>query len=196
MTSGTVTLNAAAPADTKITLTSGDAKLATVPDSVTIKAGARSAEFPIMAPNTVTEKKTVTITGALGAEKPVSGNLDVVPIVPISITIPSPEVIAGKVVTATVTLNGLAPGKEGGSITLTSASSNADVAKVTGKIHIDVGSNSGTFLILPGNVQTVMTATITASYNGGQRNSDDLRCTGRSSPTSRSRLPRSSVGRL
>jgi hypothetical protein len=166
MTTGTVTLNAVAPADTKINLMSGDVKLATVPDSVTVRAGAQSGTFPIMAVNAVTEKKTVTITGTLGGQKPVPGNFDVVPVIPISVTIPSPEAVAGNVLTATVTLNGLAPGKMGGTITLTSASSNADAAKVNGKLRIDVGSNSGTFLILLGNVQTVMTSTITVSYNG------------------------------
>ncbi|MFZ0821984.1 MAG: immunoglobulin domain-containing protein, partial [Candidatus Acidiferrales bacterium] len=106
---GTVTLNAAAPTGgAVVTLTSSNTSVASVPASVTVAAGAISANFPV---STVAVSTTVQVnfTASFGGSK-ANTSISVLAGAPIIVTQPlSTTVNVGQTATFTVVATGAAP---------------------------------------------------------------------------------------
>lgn len=163
---GTVTLTAAAAADTVVSLSSTDTTVLTVPSSVTVPAGSTSATFTI---------STVRFTNSAGTFACVNGTaggatgtdcLDVNPApsgpTPASITF-SPTTVPGSwPATGTVTLTSAASG--GAVVTLSSG--NPAVASVPSEAVISAGQSSVAFPVTTTAVTAATTVTITASADG------------------------------
>lgn len=161
-TTGTVTLNGAAPAGGAQVPLSSNNTAASVPPSVTIPAGATSATFmPTTTP--VSVSTPVTITASYGGAS-TSGTLTLLPPAPSALTL-SPSSITGATTspTGTVTLNGPAP--SGGA--LVSLSSSNPVASVPPSVTVPAGATTAAFTLTTQAVATASTVSISASLNGG-----------------------------
>ncbi len=106
---GKVTLNAAAPADTKVSLKVDKNGFVTIPADITVGAGFSDALFSIKAIKVVTEDVTVTVTATLDKVDK-SDALTIVPLVPVMLALDSggKAVVGGQAAPATVTMNGFA----------------------------------------------------------------------------------------
>jgi hypothetical protein len=167
---GTVTLTAPAPSGGfVVNLSSSNTSVATVPSSVTVPAGATSANFTV-ATNPVSSVRSVTITAAAGGitrtatltVNPPASNVTLQ-----SLTISPTSVWGGSTATGTVTLSGPAPAG-GVVVQLRSSSSRASVPS---SITIPAGATSARFTIQTRSTfwPFVETVTITATYNGVSR---------------------------
>ena len=167
---GTVTLTAPAPSGGfVVNLSSSNTSVATVPSSVTVPAGATSANFTV-ATNSVSSATSVTITAAAGGitrtatltVNPPASNVTLQ-----SLTISPTSVWGGSTATGTVTLSGPAPAG-GVVVQLRSSSSRASVPS---SITIPAGATSARFTIQTRSTfwPFVETVTITATYNGVSR---------------------------
>ena len=145
-TTGTVTLSAGAPAGGGVVaLASSDTAVATVPTSVTVTAGAISANFTVST-SVVPASATVTISGAYGGVTrsavltvlPASTTLASVSLNPASVTGGSPS-------SGTVILSATA--SAGGAV-VTLSSSNPAVATVPAGVTVPAGATSGNFTVL------------------------------------------------
>jgi hypothetical protein len=161
---GTAQLSSAAPASGAV-VSLGVTGPASVPVSVTIPAGATSANFTI-ATGSVSVATNATITGTYaGVAK--SATLTINP-PSASVTLSSlsvnPSVIPNAgTATGTVTLSGSAPT---GGVSVALASSNTAAATVPASIVIPAGSSSASFGITAKLVNMRTTVTISASYAG------------------------------
>ena len=159
---GTVTLSAAAPNDTVVTLTSNNA-VATVPLDITIPAGATSQSFAIKT-KAVTSPVNATIQAKIGAGT-ISSTLTVRPIGVKSVTLTPNPVVGGSSVTGKVTLEAKIPAGFSG-ITVTLSSSNPSVANPTvTSITIPAGASTGAFTINTSHVAANTAVTISAAAN-------------------------------
>ncbi len=158
---GTVTLNSAAPAGgTVVTLTSGNTNAATVPAAVTVAAGAKSASFAV-ATKAVTAVTQANITATcVGASRIVTLTLNP-PLV--GVTVNPAAVLGGVGSTGRVTLGTAAPA---GGAMVTLASSNLNAATVPASVIVAAGATSATFAITTKVVTAVKAVTITATYSG------------------------------
>jgi thermitase len=165
---GTVTLTAPAPSGGfVVNLSSSNTSVATVPSSVTVPAGATSANFTV-ATNSVSSATSVTITAAAGGitrtatltVNPPASNVTLQ-----SLTISPTSVWGGSTATGTVTLSGPAPA--GGAVV--QLRSNSNRASVPSSITIPAGATSARFTIQTRSAFSVTTVTITATYNGVSR---------------------------
>jgi thermitase len=165
---GTVTLTAPAPSGGfVVNLSSSNTSVATVPSSVTVPAGATSANFTV-ATNPVSSVRSVTITAAAGGitrtatltVNPPASNVTLQ-----SLTISPTSVWGGSTATGTVTLSGPAPA--GGAVV--QLRSNSSRASVPSSITIPAGATSARFTIQTRSAFSVRTVTITATYNGVSR---------------------------
>ena len=112
---GTVTLNGAAPAGgAVVTLQSSNVPVAQVPASVTIPAGSTSASFTITTSG-VASSTSVTITGNYRNTRTTTLTVSVASLS--SLTLNPSTVTGGSSSTATLTLNGAAPPYWGGRYT-------------------------------------------------------------------------------
>jgi len=162
---GTVTLPSAAPAGgTVVSLTSNLPGSATVPASVTVAAGATSANFTITtfpsAGTTVQLSATLVDTilfAALGVNPPAaSATLS-------SVTVSPATAVGGNSSTGTVTLSAAAP--SGGAV-VTLSSSNTAVATVPASVTVAAGSTSKTFTVTTQPVASSTPVTISGSFGG------------------------------
>jgi len=162
---GTVTLNAAAPAGgVVVSLSSSNTSAATIPPSVMVAANATSATFTVTS-NTVTSSATSVITATLNGS--VTATLTVVPAATglSSLTLnPTTVVGGGANAIGTVTLNGFAlPG--GTVVTLSSSDAHATVpANVT----VPANATSAAFTVTSLPVTSLVSVTITATLNGSK----------------------------
>jgi len=160
---GTVTLNVAAPAGgTMIGLSSSNPAVATVPASVTVAAGATSANFTVST-SLVTTSTPVTMQAAN-----FSAVLNVIPATTLSSLALNPAtVIAGNSSSGTVTLS--APAPAGGAVVALS-SSNA-VATVPTSVTVAAGVTSTAFTVSTSSLTACapVVATISAAYGGVTR---------------------------
>ena len=165
---GTVTLTAPAPSGGfVVNLSSSNTSVATVPSSVTVPAGATSANFTV-ATNPVSSVTSVTITAAAGGitrtatltVNPPASNVTLQ-----SLTISPTSVWGGSTATGTVTLSSPAPA--GGAVV--QLRSNSSRASVPSSITIPAGATSARFTIQTRSAFSVRTVTITATYNGVSR---------------------------
>jgi hypothetical protein len=156
---GTVTLNGAAPAGgALVTLQSSNTAAAQVPASVTIAAGSTSATFTITT-TPVTANTSVTITGTYGIARTTTLTVNAATLS--SIARNPTSVVGGNNSTGTVTLNGAAPA--GGAV-VTLQSSNTSAAKVPASVTIAAGSTSTTFTITTSGVASSTSVTLTGVY--------------------------------
>src|SRR5262245_20837513 len=156
---GTVTLNSAAPpGGAVVTLTSSNAA-ATVPVSVTVAAGATTKTFAVTT-RTVTAATQVNITAtSLGASRISTMTLNP-PAGLVRVTV-NPTAVTGNVSsTGTVTLGSAAP--VGGAV-VTLTSSNA-AATVPVSVTVAAGATTKTFPVNTSTVTAVTAVTITATY--------------------------------
>jgi uncharacterized protein YjlB len=138
---GTVALNGPAPAGgATVSITSSD-ETVTVPATVTIKAGHKSASFKI-ATATVALQTPATLTATLGSAT-VTTTLIVNPVSLVELGIRPSHVKGGGTSTGTVYLDGPAPA---GGLVVTLAS-NSDSAAVPATVTIPAGQNSLAFTI-------------------------------------------------
>ncbi len=159
---GTVTLSGAPAADTVISLSSSNASVAQVPSSVTVAAGATSADFNVTT-SPVTTTTGVNITASYGSSTP-SATLTVTPpLTASSVSLNPTSVVGGNSSTGTVTLSGLAPA---GGANVTLSSSNTSVAQVPSSVTVASGATSATFNVTTSTVATTTGVNITANYGG------------------------------
>ncbi len=167
---GTVTLTAPAPSGGfVVNLSSSNTNVATVPNTVTVPAGATSATFTVST-RAVTSTTSVTITAsANGVSR--TATLTVNPssssVTLQSLTISPTSVWGGSTATGTVTLSGPAPA---GGVVVSLRSSNSTRASVPSSITIPAGATSANFTIrTTSRFFSITTVTITATYNGVSR---------------------------
>jgi len=151
---GTVTLNSAAPAGgTVVNLTSSSSS-AVVPSTVTIAAGASTGTFTITT-SVVATSATATITATLGSTS-VNTTLTITPPGLTGLTLSPTSLQGGNSSTGTLTLSGPAP-TGGDVVSLTSSSSSAVVPS---SVTVAAGATSATFTITTSAVANSTTATI------------------------------------
>jgi hypothetical protein len=165
---GTVTLpSAAPPGGTVVSLTSNLPGSASVPASVTVAAGATSANF------TVTTFPVATTTVQLSArvvDTILFASLGVSPSAPASptlssVTVSPTTVVGGISSTGTVTLSAAAP--SGGAV-VTLSSSNTAVAAVPSSVTVAAGSTSRTFTVTTLTVASSAPVTISGSFGANR----------------------------
>jgi hypothetical protein len=162
---GTVTLTFPAPAGgATVELSSSDAA-ATPPASVTVPAGSTSVTFAVStSPVTVSTPVTISASYSGGTR---TASLTVLPPSLSSMTLMPTSVVGGPLgsSTATVTLNGPAPG---GGVIVSLSSDNA-AATVPASVTIRAGTSRAPFAVNTSVVVFSTTATISASHETGTR---------------------------
>jgi len=164
---GTVTLTAPAPSGGfVVNLSSSNTNVATVPSTVTVPAGATSANFTVST-QAVSSATSVTITASAGGvSRTATLMVNPAPSVTLqSLTISPTSVWGGSTATGTVTLSGPAPAG-GVVVQLRSSSSRASVPS---SVTIPAGATSARFTIQTRSAFSITTVTITATYNGVSR---------------------------
>ncbi len=165
---GTVTLNGAAPAGGATVALSSSNGAARVPSSVAVAAGATSATFTVS--TSAVAASTTVISAAYGGVTR-SASLTVAPAPPppatlSSLTLNPTSVIGGlQTSTGTVTLSGAAPA---GGATVALSSSNG-AARVPSSVFGPAVATSATFTVNTSIVLLSTSAAISASYNGTTR---------------------------
>jgi hypothetical protein len=164
-TTGTVTLTGPAPSGgVTISLFSANPNRVQVPGSVTVPAGATSANFPVTTAATAFQWP-ITVAAVLGPAQ-ASGQLlvDTAGGATLqSFTISPNSVPAGTPATATITMNGSVTGSFDAPIAL--SSSDPSVVGVVAGVSVPVGSSSTTFQLFGQDLAKKTTVTITASFD-------------------------------
>jgi photosystem II stability/assembly factor-like uncharacterized protein len=159
---GTLQLSSAAPAGgVSITLFSSRPSVVAVPPSVAIAGGVSSATFTAKTFQ-VTASTTATVSATLSGAT-LAAQLTVVPPTLVQLIINPSTIDSGRKASATVFLDGLAPA--GGAV-VALASSNSGVAAVPPSVTIPQGAGSVRFAVTGQQVQSVVSAVITASWKG------------------------------
>jgi hypothetical protein len=160
---GTVTLTAAAPAGGSLVNLSSANSAAIVPASVTVLAGATSANFSVTS-NTVTVVSAGNISASYnGVSKSTTFTVNPQPTATLSSLVLKPtSVRSGDSSSGTVTLT--APAPAGGLIV--NLSSTSSKATVPSSVTVAAGSSSASFTIITSPVTRKLVVTISASRNG------------------------------
>ena len=163
-TTGTVTLSTNAPVGGKVvTLSSSITGVATVPVSVTVPAGTRTATFTITA-GTVAANTAVTITASTNGSSGTAAITVTPPVAALStVTTNVAAATGGVAVTGTVTLTRAAP--TGGAV-VTLASSSTTIGTVPASVTVAAGATTATFAITTRTVTAASTLTVTGTYLG------------------------------
>ncbi len=159
-----ISFTADVSADTKVTLTSSNKAVASVPSSETIASGDSSHGFTITT-SAVTTPTTVTITATLNGEsKSATITVNPPPTALKSVVLSPASVQGGSAATTAnrVYWTGNAPASE----VVTLKSSNTAVAAVPSSVTISSGSSSHAFTITTKAVTSTQTVTITATSGG------------------------------
>ena len=167
-TANRVYLHGNAYSNAVVTLTSSNTAVATVPSSVTIKAGSSSNTFMITT-KAVTSTQTVTITATYnGASETAT----------LTVTAPPSSgaaTLKSVVLSPTSTVGGSSnttanrvylTGDASSDTTILLTSSNTAVAQVPHSLIVEQGSSSRSFIIVSSSVTTTQTVTISASSGG------------------------------
>ena len=163
LSSCTVTLKAAAAANTIVTLASSVGTL-TVPIWITVMAGSASATFAAMA-GTVSSDQTATVTATLNGGSQ-AATISLVSPATVSLLSCTPGNLGqGRTSSCTITLS-KAAGTGGATVIV---SSNAAAVWVPSSLAVPAGSSTASFTATAGVVTVDQTATVTASLNGGSR---------------------------
>lgn len=159
---GTVTLyEKATGIGLTLTLFSFDTNVATVPPTVKVLGGQQSVTFPINTKG-VSSPDVVTIM-AYNNKGSVIAYLTVVPPAPEKLTFNPDPVRGGNDVTATVSLNGVAPT---GGLTVALSSENTKLATVPATVKVPAGAGQVTFPVTTYAVAAQSIAMINAAANG------------------------------
>lgn len=157
---GTVNLTGAVKANAVITLTSSAPAVASVPATVTVLAGARTATFPITA-GSVTASTNVTLSATFeGVTK--TKAISVKPVAMYTVTLNPAAVTGGTPSTGTAKINAAAAA---GGVTVALASSGAGVL-VPAMVTIPAGTISVTFPLTTQAVVASTPVTISGTYKG------------------------------
>ena len=156
---GTVTLNAAAPVGGAVVTLASNNAAAQVGPSVTVAAGATTATFTVTT-STVGTVVVATISATYNSSTQ-SATLTVNPVTVTLVSLNPTSVVGGSSSTGTVTLNAAAP--VGGAV-VTLASNNA-AAQVGPSVTVAAGATTATFTVTTSTVGAVVVATISATYN-------------------------------
>ena len=156
---GTVGLDNAAPSGGAL-VTLASTGPVSVPASVTVPAGAKTAGFPISTSGVSSPSPSTVLAGYNGDSR--QAGLSVSPAALVSLSLNPSSVDSGSTSTGTVTLNGKAGGA--GAV-LALSSSNKLAATVPASATIPAGSTSATFTVSTKVVNSA-TATISATYAG------------------------------
>lgn len=161
---GTVTLGGPAPDGGATVLLSSSSPYVSVPESVTVESGDTSATFELEFGN-VSSSVSVTVLASLGS---VSKNASVT-VKPLlrSLTLEPARVKGGQTSTATVRLNGPAPG-EGVEINV----STSGPAEADGTVFVPGGASSAAFAVETAGASSNTTATVTVSFAGVSRSAN------------------------
>jgi hypothetical protein len=160
---GTVTLNTGAPSGgVVVSLSSTDAGVAAVPDSVTVPAGSTNATFTATT-TPVNTSAPVTISGSYNGSTE-TATLTVTPPILTSLTLNPSTVIGGPLGSSTGTVTLSVPAAVGGAQVALS-SSNQSVASLPGSVTVPAGSTSATFTVSTSIVLVYSSVTISSSYN-------------------------------
>jgi len=155
---GAISIGLPAPAGGLVVTLSSNTAVAAVPASVTIPAGAYSANFPITT-TALSNQVTASIKAkAMGITE--SANFVVVPALA-SVSANPRTIVSGLPSTGTVTLNGAVT-----TDTVVTLASNLDAVTVPAFVTVPAGSTSATFDIATSAVATNEMATITATNDG------------------------------
>ena len=165
---GTVTLNAPAVgtvAQRRVTLSSDNTTVATVPATVTVAAGATSANFTITS-LTVASTATVNLSATLNGGTQ-SALLTVTPGPSVASVALNPTSVFGGITNSigTVTLNAPAAGTAA-QRAVTLSSDNPAAATVPATVTVAIGATSANFTITSLTVASTATANISATLNG------------------------------
>jgi hypothetical protein len=163
---GTVTLTGAAPAaGAKVTLSSSNAKAATVPTSVTVPSGATTATFTVTHLQ-VTASSTVTIKATYGGVTGAS-TLTVTPFLVSSLTLTPTSLVGGTSVSGSVSLSAAAgTGATKLAVKVTSSSTSA---VPPASVAIAQGASGATFTITTKAVAKLTTVTVTATVGSSNQ---------------------------
>ncbi|HKB10154.1 MAG TPA: hypothetical protein VKD69_05860, partial [Vicinamibacterales bacterium] len=166
---GTVTLQSAAPGGGAAVQLFSSSGAAAVPASVTVQGGATSATFPITT-TSVTADTAVTITGLLRLSAATSLTVKASGVATgpslSAIALNPASVIGGSSSQGTATLTAAAPA--GGAV-VTLSSSDTAVATVPASVTVAAGATSATFSVATTAVTTAMAATISGAFGGATR---------------------------
>jgi uncharacterized protein (TIGR03790 family) len=166
-TTGTVTLAAVAPqGGASVALSSNSPSLVTVPASVTVPEGVRSANFAI-GTQAVTDLVITTLTANFGATS-LSNSMSLYPLLG-SVGFSQSIVSAGQAIGGAVFLNASAPP---GGVTVSLSSSDTTVATVPATVFIAAGLGRAYFTINTSIVQSSKTTNIKATYGGAMTSTD------------------------
>ncbi len=161
---GTVTLNApAGSGGFTVQLSSDNTSVATVPSSVTVRAGQTSATFQVRT-RAVTARTQVHITASVGRSSR-KVTLTVIPPSLVSLTLNPTSVQGGSSSKGVITLSGPAPA---GGIVVHLGSSDSRRAKVPASVTVAEGKSAASFTVRT-TAGSTTTVTITANYNGDAR---------------------------
>lgn len=159
---GTVTLNSpAAPGGAVVSLSNSNTNAATIPASVTVAAGSKTATFTIVTKAVITNT-VVSITAASGGVSR-SASLTVQAPALSALAVSPVSVRGGTASTGTVTLTGPAPT---GGMAVTLASSNTNAATAPASVTVAAGAKTATFTIATKPVKVTTLVTISASHGG------------------------------
>lgn len=148
-----------------VALSSSTPGVASVPDSVTVAAGATSATFSVSTV-AVGELTGVTISATrLGVTA--TAILTVKPPIPSSVTFNPATVLGGSPSTGTVTLNVPAP-VGGAQVALSSSNTSAAIVPVS--VTVPEGQTSAAFDVTTKPLHLSVNVAVTATYGGGSRN--------------------------
>jgi hypothetical protein len=162
---GTVALNGPAPAGgLQVQLSSNNPNVASVPASVTVPAGQRTASFRVDT-RVVASQTQAMITARLGNSSR-QATLTVNPPALESLTLEPNPVVGGTPSTGRVALNAPAPA---GGLQVRLSSNNPNVASVPASVTIPAGQRSATFTVNTQAVASQTQVTITATLNGQSR---------------------------
>lgn len=162
---GTVTLDANAPSNTTVTLSSNNPSVGSVPANVVVTAGSSSATFT-MSSAQVAANTVVTISAKLNAVTK-NANVTVKPVVVTAVTCTPNPVKGGLNTTGKVTISG--PAAPGGLVVTLGTTNAAIAAPVSGTVTVAAGATTATFTVKTHVVAANSSATISAAANGSNK---------------------------
>lgn len=162
---GTVKLDANAPSNTTVTLTSNNPSVGSVPASVTVPAGSISATFT-MSSSQVAASTIVTISAHLNAVTK-NANVTVKPVAVTAVSCTPNPVKGGLNTTGKVTISG--PAAPGGLVVTLGTTNAAVAAPASGTVTVPAGATTATFTVHTSVVAVNSSATISAAANGSNK---------------------------
>ena len=155
---GTVTLQVAAPTGGSVVTLASSSSSATVPASVTVAAGSTTATFAVST-TSVTAATSSTITATYNSSSKTASLAITVPVTVSKIALSPTSVAGGASSTGTVTLSAAAP--TGGSVVSLSSSNTS--ATVPASVTVAAGATTATFTVTTTAVSAATSATLTAT---------------------------------